>query len=75
MEKDYKADRGKWLLEWVGKGAETIEKLVSQSSDNGKYVFGDEITCADVFFYPQIMNTKNRFKVDITPYPNVCRIL
>jgi hypothetical protein len=21
------------------------------------------------------MNAKNRFKVDITPYPNVCRIL
>lgn len=47
---------------------------MTQNKRGGKYVFGDEITCADVFLYPQIYNAKNRFNLDITPYPNVARI-
>jgi glutathione S-transferase len=53
----------------------TIEKLIAQNNKGSPYIFGDEVSCADVFFYPQIMNTKNRFKVDISGYPNVTRIL
>lgn len=75
LEKDYGADKGKWLQEWVTKGATTIEKLLAQSNNGSPYAFGDEITCADIFFYPQIMATKNRFKVDIAPFPNVSRVL
>ncbi len=40
-----------------------------------KYVFGNEITAADVFFYPQVLATKARWGVDLSPYPNVTKIL
>lgn len=68
-------DKGLWLQEWLVRGVNTMEKLIVNHNNGGPFVFGDEISCADVFFYPQIMNTKNRFKVDISAYPNVTRIL
>jgi glutathione S-transferase len=37
---------------------------------SGKYVFGDEITAADVFFYPQVLATKSRWNVDLSPLPS-----
>lgn len=48
--------------------------MLVQNKRGGRYVFGDEITCADVFLYPQIYNAKNRFNLDLTPFPNVTRI-
>lgn len=75
LHKDYNADKVKWCTEWTGKGAQTIESLIMRLGKSGKYVFGDEITAADVFFYPQILATKSRWKVDLSQYPNVTRIL
>ncbi len=46
-----------------------------QNNTGSTYIFGEEVTAADVFFYPQIMATKNRFQVDISPYQNITRIL
>lgn len=43
--------------------------MLAQSKQGGRYTFGDVITAADVVFYPQIFNTKNRFKIDLTPFP------
>lgn len=49
--------------------------MIIQHNKGTRFIFGDEITAADVFFYPQIMNTVHRHKIDISPFPNVCRIL
>lgn len=39
-----------------------------------KFAFGDKITAADVFFYPQIIAATKRMGVDITKYP-CCEVL
>ena len=44
------------------------EKIVGETM--GKYCVGDEITLADVFLVPQLMNA-DRFGVDMTKYPNI----
>jgi glutathione S-transferase len=62
------------LLYWLKRGTNTIEELIGKYNKGGNYVFGDAITAADVFFYPQIYNAKNRFNLDIKPYPNVSRV-
>jgi glutathione S-transferase len=49
--------------------------MIIKNNNGSDYIFGEKISCADVFFYPQIMASKHRFKIDITPYKNVSRIL
>lgn len=39
------------------------------AKSKGKYCFGDNITLADVFFYPQVMGGIARFGVNIKDYP------
>jgi glutathione S-transferase len=36
----------------------------------GKYVFGDKITAADIFFYPQVIAATTRFGANIKDYKN-----
>jgi maleylacetoacetate isomerase len=55
--------------EWVLRGMDTIENMLSKSK--GKYCFGDQITCADLFFAPQVMGAAARFGVDLKNYKNV----
>ncbi len=45
----------------------TFEGLLAKSK--GKYCFGDEITLADTFFYPQVTGGIARFGVKIEDYP------
>ena len=49
--------------------------MIKHYGKSGKYIFGDQITCADIFFYPQIMNTKRRWKIDISHLTETTRIL
>lgn len=60
---------------WTTRGINTIEKMLSLNNAGGKYVFGDKITAGDVLFYPQVMATKMRWGVDLSPFPNVTRVL
>ena len=65
-------DKVKWITSQVLTGANTIERLLENySSQKYKYCFGDEVTAADILFYPQIFATKNRWKVDTTSHTNV----
>jgi len=60
-----------WYSHWVNINFEALEarfKIVA-----GIYSYGDEITLADVCLVPQVYNAR-RFKVDLTPYPNIERI-
>ena len=75
MHKEHKVDKVQWCKQWTGRGVQTIESLIVRNGNSGKYVFGDKITAGDVFFYPQVMATKMRWGVDLSPYPNVTRIL
>ncbi len=75
LESNHGVDRWKWCLHWVLKGAEMMEKVVEQYSKGGPFVMGNQLTCADIFLYPQISNTKNRWKIDVSHLPNICRVL
>ena len=41
----------------------------------GKYSFGDEITLADAFLFPQAQGAVDRFKVDLKEYPRLQEIM
>jgi glutathione S-transferase len=48
--------------------------MLVQQNKGGKFVFGDSVTCADVFLYPQIYNSIIRYNIDLSPYPKLLRI-
>ena len=62
-------DKLKWAKEMNITGLNTIEQLLEKTK--GKYCFGDTITLADVFLYPQAHSAFNRFKVDSNDYKNI----
>ena len=57
-----------WAKEWITKGLEIVEKILSSS--RGKYCYGDEITLADAFLIPQLYNAR-RFGVEFENFPNI----
>ncbi len=59
--------RMKFAAEWVNRGMKTFEGLLAKSK--GKYCFGDEVTLADAFFYPQVTGGIARFGVNIDDFP------
>lgn len=61
-----------WVHDWISLGFTAFEKQLTQHA--GKYCFGDEITMADICLVPQVYNA-NRFGVDMSPFPNICRIV
>lgn len=69
IEKEYKHDRVAFATYWVLRGMDTLEKLLSSSRD--KYSFGNAISAADLFLYPQVINSVVRYKVDMTKYKNI----
>ena len=66
-------DKARFAEDWVNNGVATLEKFLATSS--GKYCIGDEVTLADVFFYPQIKTGIARFKVNIPDFPNCQKVL
>lgn len=63
----------KWCRKWIGAGFDAFEILARQRSGAGRYSIGDELTLADVWLIPQLYNAR-RFKLDLTPYPNIVSI-
>ena len=60
-----------WYHHWVKEGFMALEKQLEQHS--GLFSFGDTPSLADICLVPQVYNAK-RFKVDMSPYPNIERI-
>lgn len=60
-----------WVQFYLNKGFTAIEKILEKSS--GKYCIGDDISIADLCLVPQVYSA-NRFKVDMSQYPNVMRV-
>ncbi len=63
--------RRKWAAQWIHKGFEALEKIVSQTS--GCYCVGDEVTVADCCLIPQMYNAR-MYKMSLSPYPTLRRI-
>ncbi|HEY8507055.1 MAG TPA: maleylacetoacetate isomerase [Steroidobacteraceae bacterium] len=63
----------KWYAHWIAEGLGSLEKQAQRFSGDGKHLFGNSVTMADVCLVPQMYNAR-RFNCDVTPYPLLCAI-
>ena len=63
--------KSRWYANWIIKGFDALEQRLQQT--RGKYSVGDQVTLVDVCLVPQVYNAK-RFNVDLTAYPNICKV-
>jgi maleylpyruvate isomerase len=56
-----------WYAHWVAGGFAALEAEVARGGGDGRHMFGDTVTLADVFIVPQMYNAR-RLKCDVTPY-------
>ncbi|OQS04688.1 maleylacetoacetate isomerase [Thraustotheca clavata] len=70
-ESKRKETKEKWVNYWMLRGFTALEASLKKYS--GKYSFGDEITLADVFLYPQVVNAQI-YQVNLSAYPNIKRV-
>ena len=71
IKSEFDADpTGDWYTHWIHEGFEAAETLAS----DGPFVFGDDVTLADVFLVPQMYNAR-RFKVALDAFPKLVRIV
>ncbi|XXG68492.1 hypothetical protein AAC387_Pa06g1567 [Persea americana] len=61
-----------WTRYHIGKGFAALEKLLKGSA--GRYATGEEVFLADLFLAPQIHAAINRFQVDMSKFPLLCRL-
>jgi maleylacetoacetate isomerase len=74
---EYKIDEPgvmKWGHHWHSVSLRALETNLAGSSQTGRYCQGDQITIADICLAGQAAGSMY-FKVDITPYPTVKRIV
>jgi maleylpyruvate isomerase len=62
-----------WFRHWVNEGFQPLEKMLSSSSETGKFRHGDVPGLADICLVAQVTNNA-RFHVDMEPYPTIARI-
>lgn len=58
-----------WYAHWIHEGFAALE----QTASDGPFVFGDELSAADVFLVPQMYNAR-RFNVDVSNFPRLAAI-
>lgn len=66
------AAKSKWYAHWIHESFAALETLL-QKPETGRFCHGDTPTLADCCLVPQVYNAR-RFKVDLSPYPNIVRI-
>ena len=64
------AGRDDWYRHWIAEGFAALEVLAAPRA--GKFLFGNEISLADVFLVPQMFNAR-RFEVPLEAYPTLVR--
>lgn len=62
-----------WYRHWVEQGLGQLEARLVAEGRCGRFVFGDQVTLADVFLVPQIFNAQ-RFQCDLTHAPLIMQI-
>ena len=62
-----------WCQHWMAEGFAALETLLAADKSRGKFCYGDSPTFADCYLIPQVSSAR-RFKVDLTPYPNIVAI-
>ena len=62
-----------WCATWINDGFAALEALLAADKQRGNFCFGNSPTLADAYLVPQVESAR-RFKVDLTPYPNIVAI-
>ena len=63
-----------WYAHWIQRGFRAGEKFAKENSENGEFVFGENVTLADCFLVPQMYNA-HRFGVDVSEFETLNRIV
>jgi maleylacetoacetate isomerase len=59
-----------WYRHWIAVGFSGLEQEARRATADGRYMFGSNVTIADICIVPQMYNAR-RFKCDIDPYPTL----
>jgi len=59
-----------WARHWIGVTFRALEEQARRYSGDGKHLFGETVTLADVCLIPQMYNAR-RFKCDLESYPTL----
>jgi maleylpyruvate isomerase len=62
-----------WCNTWIVDGFTALEALLAADKARGNFCFGHSPTLADAYLIPQVESAR-RFKVDLTPFPNILAI-
>lgn len=62
-----------WCQHWINEGFTALETLLEKDKTRGKFCYGDNPTFVECYLIPQVYSAR-RFKVDMTPYPNIVAI-
>ncbi len=62
-----------WYAHWIHEGYRSAEKFAKEHSSEGRFVFGDSATLADVCLIPQTYNAR-RFNVPLDDFPTLVSI-
>ena len=60
----------KWYHNWIAEGFRGLEELAKRFSGDGKFMFGNSVTLADVYIVPQMYNAL-RFHCDLQAFPTL----
>lgn len=63
----------KWCQRWISDGFAALESLLAEDKHRGNFCYGNQPTLADCYLIPQVYSAR-RFKVDLSPYPNIVAI-
>jgi maleylacetoacetate isomerase len=59
-----------WYRHWIAVGFSGLEQEARRATGDGRHMFGQSITVADIYLVPQMFNAR-RFKCDLDPYPTL----
>lgn len=62
-----------WCQRWMSEGFAALEQRLAANKTRGNFCYGDSPTLADCYLIPQVSSAR-RFKVDLSPYPNIVAI-
>ena len=62
-----------WCNRWITDGFMALETRLAADKNRKAFCYGDKPTLADCYLIPQVSSAR-RFKVDLTPYPNIVAI-
>ena len=62
-----------WVRHWIGLGFRSLEELARRHGDGTHYLYGDDVSMADLCLAPQMYNAR-RYHLDLKPFPALVAI-